>query len=94
MWYKIYQKHRDDPAITQVHRDYLLMRDWCAFSFLFLIVLAVTGLFIIEPSTVAWIYAALMLVQYLLTMIAARNYGVSFVRNVLAHESAATMSET
>lgn len=91
LWYKIYKVHRDDPAVRQAHRDYLLMRDWCGLSFLGLIVLGGTGLFIIDPTATAWIYGALLLAQYLLTMIAARNYGVSLVRNVLALESGAAM---
>jgi len=93
LWYKIYRNHRDDPAVRQVHRDYLLMRDWCGLSFLSLIVLGGTGLFIIDPIIGAWIYGALLLAQYLLTMFAARNYGVSLVRNVLALESGAAMTE-
>ena len=94
LWYKIYKVHRDDPAVRQAHRDYLLMRDWCGLSFLGLIVLGGTGLFIIDPTATAWIYGALLLAQYLLTMFAARNYGVSLVRNVLALESATALNET
>ena len=90
LWYKIYRQHRDDPAITQVHRDFLLMRDWCGLSFLFFIVLGITGFFFIEPQTVAWVYVALLAAQYVLTMVAARNYGISLVRNVLALESGAS----
>ena len=90
---EIYKEHRDDPAIKQVNRDYLLMRDWCGLSFLGLVVLGGTGLFIIDPTATAWIYGANLLTQYLLTMIGARNYGVSLVRNVLALESATGMKE-
>ncbi len=93
LWYNIYRTHRDDPAITQVHRDYLLMRDWCGLSFLFLLGLGTTGFYVIDPRATAWIYVAFLLAQYLVTMIAARNYGVSFVRNVLALASGATMKE-
>lgn len=94
LWYKIYNDHRDDPAVRQAHRDYLLMRDWCGLSFLGLVVLGGAGLFIIEPRATAWVYSALLLAQYLLTMISARNYGVSLVRNVLALESGAALNET
>jgi hypothetical protein len=37
VWYRLYKKVENDPAISQVHRDFLLTRDYTALAVLFLI---------------------------------------------------------
>ena len=89
LWYKIYSEYRDDPAVLQVHRDYLLMRDWCSLSVLFIFILGTIGVTMITPLEVKMLYTALLIGQYVLTMLSARNYGVSLVKNTLALGSTA-----
>ena len=92
LWYRIYKSHENDLAVTQAHRDYLLLRDWCALSFLFLIVLGPVSFFLVVPKSIAASYSGLLLLQYAVTMIAARNYAASLIRNVLAIETGSSVN--
>lgn len=87
LWYRIYRDFRSDPSITQVHQDYLFMRDWCGFSLIALIVFGVFGAIVVDSGKIIALYYLVLLAQYLVTMIAARNYGTRMVKNVLALES-------
>jgi hypothetical protein len=87
LWYKIYKTHSNNPAILKSHKDFLLARDLTSLSFLFLIVLGLPSLFF-ATITFKWVYFLILLVQYFILLILARNHGYRFVVNVLAEESA------
>lgn len=89
LWYRIYKKHADDPVILQSHKDYLLTRDITQISFLFLIFFGIGSFIVIDRYQFALSYSFFLLLIYVLTSIAARNYGVRFVNNVLALEAVA-----
>ena len=87
LWYKIYKKHESKTAVEDAHRKFLLTRDLAGFSFLFLIVMGLSGCFLL-PSFHVWIiYTSVLLIMFFVTSQAARNYGTKFVSNVLAEES-------
>src|SRR5258708_4490553 len=38
IWYRFYKSVEDNPAVTQVHRDFLLTRDYAGLAALFLVI--------------------------------------------------------
>lgn len=89
-WYQLYKKHDSSPSITQAHASYLLTTEMTIVS---LIMLVVYGIGVaVRPEVAKSAYYVhlwvLLLVQLALTWKAARTYGLSFVANVLALESA------
>jgi len=87
LWYRLYQKHSAEMRISEAHRFYLLTRDMTTISAVCLLLFSIG----VVLASVAWqaslLYAAALLVQYLLVATAARNYGNRFVLNVLSQES-------
>jgi hypothetical protein len=91
LWYRLYKTVEDEPAVLQVHRDFLLMRDYTGLSTLFLLIFGIAAFFAV-PSTPAWAgYVGFLALQYLAARTAARNYGVRFVTTVLAHKAVSEM---
>lgn len=88
LWYKIYSQHKNDTAVRQSHKDFLFTRDYTAISFLFLILGSSLSFLLLGTGGLFWCYSILMLLQYVLVSLAARNYGIRMVTNVLAIESA------
>lgn len=84
LWYHWYQELRDDDRVRQIHRTYLLSRDWTSAAALILIVAGSMALLLgSRPQQVAW-YVPALLFQYLLASSAGRNSGVRLVQTVLA----------
>jgi hypothetical protein len=88
IWYRIYKEMEKEPAVADVHRDFLFARDYTAFALLFLIGFGVASFFLVESRNVALVYAAGLLAQFLLVRQAAATHGVRFVTTVLARKSA------
>ena len=92
LWFRWYQDFKDDPSILNVHRQYLLFRDWSSLSLLLAPVFWFVSLFQMSwPLSV--IVASVMLFQYLLVMVAARNQAERFVASVLACKAAQSPTE-
>lgn len=89
VWYRLYKKVASDAAVEGGHKGYLLFRDLAAISIV-LTLAAPIGVYLFLDGGIrtALLAGVLMLVQYLLAAIAARNSGVRFVTNVLAIHSA------
>lgn len=87
LWYDIYKKHQDKPVIRDSHKKFLLMRDIASLSFI--IWLGYVIVFVIFFTTKIEFISYLIFgtIQFLVTMISARNYGNRFTCNVLAEES-------
>ena len=88
-WYKLFKTVEKKPAVDQVHRDFLLLRDYTALSVLFLIFYGAVGLYAISSLKVFGLYLVLLILQYIVVRQAASNYGVRFVTTVLAQKAAA-----
>jgi hypothetical protein len=84
VWYRLYKKVENDPAISQVHRDFLLTRDYTALAVLFFIFYGGTGYYSIPSLKIATIYALLLVIQCIVVRQAAFHYGIRFVTSVLA----------
>jgi hypothetical protein len=88
LWYKLYREHKLKPMIWSGHRVYLLTRDLTAIAVCF-VVLFSAGAAVASVDWKTWmVYAATLFLQYLIVARAARNYGNSFVQDVLCEESA------
>ena len=87
-WYRLYLEVQNVPAVQQVHRDFLLLRDYTGLAALFLIGLGCTAFFVIATRKVLAIYVGLLLLQFLVARHAAATYGVRFVCTVLAQKAA------
>lgn len=87
LWYDIYKKHQDKPVIRDSHKKFLLMRDIASLSCI--IWLGSMIIFVIFYTLKIEIISYLIFgtIQFLVTMISARNYGNRFTCNVLAEES-------
>ncbi|MHC0444753.1 hypothetical protein ACWA1F_05055 [Flavobacterium sp. 3-218] len=86
LWYKIYKKNSADLIVSESHRAFLLARDLTSLSFLFLIFIGLPILWS-EKWPLSFIYFLILIAQYLLVRVGARNRGRRFVANVLAIES-------
>ncbi|MEO6325437.1 MAG: hypothetical protein ABIQ65_12490 [Thermoanaerobaculia bacterium] len=83
-WYRLYKAVENDPAIRQVHRDYLLLRDYAGLSVVFIVCCGLAGAYAISSRATAFAYFILLTVQFGLVRHAAANYGIRFVTTVLA----------
>jgi hypothetical protein len=87
-WYRMYKTVEKEPAVHQVHRDFLLLRDYTGFCALFLLVCGPVGLYAIPSRTTTLLYLALLFLQFIIVRQAASNYGIRFVTTVLALKAA------
>jgi hypothetical protein len=87
LWYRFYLELQDVPAVQQVHRDFLLLRDYTGLAALFLIGLGVAALFLVAPWKVFGVYFGILLLQLIVARHAAATYGVRFVCTVLAQKA-------
>jgi hypothetical protein len=53
VWYRMYKAVESDHAVRQVHRDYLLLRDYTGLSALFLVLYGAAGLYAIPSLATA-----------------------------------------
>jgi hypothetical protein len=87
-WYRIYKTVENDRAVRQVHRDFLLLRDYTGLCAVFIAFYGAAGLYAIPSMRTAWIYVAVLIGQYAVARQAASNYGVRLVTTVLARRAA------
>jgi hypothetical protein len=83
-WYLIYRTIENDPAVRQVHRSFLLLRDYTGLCVMFLVCYGPLGLYAISSPRIAWTYLLVLALQFALVRQAAANYGIGMVTTVLA----------
>jgi hypothetical protein len=88
LWYSIYLTIQDRPAVRQVHKSFLLLRDYTGLCSLFVIFYGGVGLYAIPSAKVGCLYLAILILQFVIVRHAACNYGISFVKTVLAQKAA------
>jgi hypothetical protein len=88
-WYRLYKEVHNDPSVLQVHREFLLLRDYTGLAALFLIGFGAVALFTVQPARVLVAYCLLLAVQFMVVRHAAATYGVRFVTTVLAIKASA-----
>jgi hypothetical protein len=87
-WYRLYKTVEKEPAVDQVHRDFLLLRDYTGLSVLFIIFNGLVGLYAVSSLKVLGIYFLILVAQYAVVRQAASHYGVRLVTTVLAQTAA------
>lgn len=88
LWYKIYKIHESKITILDSHKNYLFCRDLTGISAIFLTIFTIFTLIFIGAQISIFYYILYLIIQFLILLIAAQNYGNRFVCNVLAEESA------
>jgi hypothetical protein len=84
LWYRLYKTVEGEPAVVQVHRAFLLARDYTCLSLMILAVLGTAGAIQIGEFAGKAVYVAMLALQFVLAGQAARNNGRRFVTTVLA----------
>ncbi|MGO9018382.1 MAG: hypothetical protein ACLQVJ_08535 [Syntrophobacteraceae bacterium] len=87
-WYSLYKSVENHHAVLQVHRDFLLLRDYTGLAALFVVFLGASGLYAIPSLKISSAYLLLLLIQFLVVRHAAATYGIRLVTTELAHKSA------
>lgn len=87
-WYRIYKTIEKEPAVSQVHKDFLLLRDYTGLSVLFVVFYGAVGLYTIASPKTFGFYLFLLILQYVVVRQAASHYGVRMVTTVLALKGA------
>lgn len=90
LWYQLLRENETDPAVSEAHRQFLLMRDVCVTALLMVFTLGIAVLLAGASAERASVYTGVLLLQYLLTRLSAANYGRRFVCTVLAVSSTTT----
>lgn len=88
VWYNFYKTVDNNPAVLQVHQDFLLTRDYTGLAALFIIIYGSAGLYLIPSWKISFFYILLIIAQYAIVRSAAATYGVRMVTTVLAQKSA------
>jgi len=88
-WYRLYKSVEHHPAVSQVHKDFLLTRDYAGFAAIFLVVFGSTALVVVQSWRMSLGYCVVLLLQLLIVRHAASTYGIRFTQTVLAEKSAA-----
>ena len=88
LWYKLYKSIEGEPAVLQVHGEFLFSRDYTCLALMMLIVLGAASLLQTPSLTTGAIYITLLCAQSILAWRAARNHGRRFVTTVLAIKAA------
>ena len=84
LWYTLYKSVEKDPAVAQVHRDFLLLRDYTALSAIFIIFNGTVALYAISSLRVLATYLLMLFAQYAVVRQSASQYGIRMVTTVLA----------
>lgn len=87
-WYRIYKTVENEQAVRQVHRDFLLLRDYTGLCAVFIAFYGAAGLFAIPSMKIGLIYLLVLVAQYAVVRQAASNYGIRLVTTVLARRAA------
>lgn len=87
LWYRLFKKYESNIEIKEAHQQFLLFRDASTMSILMLTPLLL-ALYCNELAyNMAKLPLLLLIFEYLVFMVAARNKGNRLVQNVLALES-------
>jgi hypothetical protein len=90
LWYRLFKKHESQILVQEAHQRFLFFRDIASISLLLLSVLVLIVAFA-KSFSINHVYGlTVVLTQYLLFMVAARNTGNRFVQSVLALEGSTT----
>lgn len=87
VWYRIYKAVEAEPAVSQVHRDFLLLRDYTGLCVVLIIFYGGVGFYIMNFTKPFALYLLFLTMQYVVVRQAASRYGVRIVKSVLAQRA-------
>lgn len=87
LWYRMYKSVESAASVHDAQSSYLLARDLTVASLAAAVLFAPTTLVLAGWRISSAIYIAFLGLQYILLMLAARNYATRFVCNALAEAS-------
>ena len=83
LWYKIYKQVEDEHTVSSAHRNYLLCRELTCVTVVFLVVGAITLVFLKASLLSILIYGVSLFLAFLFLSTTGRNHANRFVRNAL-----------
>ena len=83
-WYKLFVTVQNEPRVYDVHRDFLMLRDYTSLAALCLVTFGPLGFVLFATARTAEIYLLVLVVQFVVVRQAAANCGIRMVTNVLA----------
>jgi hypothetical protein len=86
-WYRFYLEVQNVPAVQQVHRDFLLLRDYTGLATLFLIGFGLAAFIVVATWKVFTFYLGFLVIQLIVVRHSAATYGIRFVCTVLAQKA-------
>lgn len=86
LWYSFLTKNKENIIVNDSHKAYLLTRDMTSISLVFILGIVVISLSNVD-NQMKFLSCLYFIIQYLVMMFVARNYGKRFTCNVLAIES-------
>lgn len=87
LWYSLYKSIENEPAVEQVHKNFLFTRDYACLALFILLILGSLGLFQIVSVKAYLVYLGVLIAQFFFVCRAARIHGNRFVTTVLARKS-------
>ena len=87
LFYRIYRNHREEVGVLDAHGRYLAARDIGTITALLTVTLPWLALWATEDWVKSAIYGSCLFVTYAFCVIAAKNYSLRMVQNVLAAAS-------
>jgi len=88
LWYRIYRAHKEEASVEDAHGAFLRFREMTTLCVAFLVVSTVSVAYFAIGGRKLLLGVLILVMEYLIVMIAARNAATRFVANVLALESA------
>jgi hypothetical protein len=89
LWYRIYRNYAADISVEDAHGAYLRFREMTTLSLALFVSCMALFLWMHVPGKALGLASAVLVIEYLFLMVAARNAATHFVLNVLALESSA-----
>ncbi|MCU6453221.1 hypothetical protein LPN01_03930 [Sphingomonas sp. A2-49] len=84
LFYRLYKPLRDDIGVCDAHRRYLAARDIGTISALLVMPLPIMTMIVTHNAARSGWYGVLLLLTYLFSALAAKNYSYRMVQHVLA----------
>lgn len=94
LWYRIYRGHRDDASVEDAHSAYLRFREMTTLTCALMLVYVLWAIYFGVESRRLFGGILLLMVEYLVVMVAARNAATRLVLNVLAIDTSTTSAST
>lgn len=94
LWYRIYRGHKDDASVEDAHGAYLRFREMTTLICALMLVYVPGTIYFGVESKKLFAGILLLIVEYMVLMVAARNAATRLVLNVLAIDSSTASAST